>query len=105
MSNSAFPNAQNQAAGAIPVWTTSAPGVSVVTGQQAATGTAVALASQAVVSTVTLTASAAGAYLGGSAVTTGTGFPIPTTGITIPFNGNLNTLYIVGTGTVSWLAR
>lgn len=105
MSSSAFPNAQNQAAGAIPVWATSVPGISIATGQQAVTGSAAPLASQPVVSTVTLTASAAGAYLGGAGVTTSTGFPIPTAGITIPFNGNLNTLYIVGTGTVSWLAR
>ena len=112
MSNSAFPNAQNQAAGAIPVYTVASPSGSTAlpgtfnVGQQAATNSGVALPNQAVANggyITALTTNTGNVAVGNSAaVTLSTGY-ILTPGMSFTVNvNNLDLIYIVGNGTVQW---
>lgn len=111
MSNSAFPNAQNQAAGAIPVYTVAAPSGSsalptaIYGGQATATGTAAALGSQALQNGVTIQALSTNSgmvYVGPASVTTATGYPLAA-GQAVAYNlANIADVYIVGTGSVAW---
>jgi len=111
MSNSAFPNAQNQAAGAIPVYQVAAPSGSsalpaaIYGNQITATVTAAALGSQALQNGVTIQALSTNSeivYVGPAGVTSATGYPLAA-GQAIAYNvANISSVYIVGTGTVAW---
>lgn len=94
------------AANAIPVWMApnpSAPAQPFV-GSQLVTAAAVRLPSQAVVQRVTLSApttNIAPIELGASGVSVSTGFALnPGQQVTLPYSGNLSSLYIIGANTV-----
>lgn len=111
MSNSAYPNAQSLAGGAIPVYIVTQLPANIVTGSQAATGSAAALSSQAVVNYLTISApltNEGDIYVGASGVTTSTG-RVLVPGASIGFVvTNADQVYIIGAtasaGSVNWTA-
>ncbi len=111
MSNSTFPNAQTNASGAMPVWITSGGGsaTAIFSGQQAATTSAAALASQALVNSIAIIALSTNTgiiYVGPAGVTSSTGYPL-SPGQAIGFVvANADAIYISGAssgvGSVAW---
>jgi len=102
-----YPNDQSNPAGAIPSWQAAVPGGVATTFRQTTTTSAAALASHAFSSGFTvkaLSTNAAIVYVGGSGVTSSTGYPL-SAGDSISYTlANSGSVYIVGGNTTDVVA-